>query len=318
MLKKFLKFIFKLVGFAVGGALLLVVLVILGLNIAKFGIYNEYYSIKEDVIKNPGLSDGFVCQGLCVTDSGKEVFFVSGYMKDKSASRIYATEENGTWYVSLHSDGKPFTGHAGGIAILGDSLYIASSSRVYRIPTSSILGAKEGDIIDIGEGAKVNNNASFIYSDGMYLYVGEFHDGGAYAIEGHENETAEGTHYAICSVYEPENFTTPVCVYSIRNKVQGICFTSDGKVVMSTSYGLTDSYYYVYDRNEATDSGKEYDSAPLLYLDKLERTVKGPAMAEGLDEYKGKVITLTESASNKYIFGKLFFADQIVALDFNK
>ena len=41
-------------------------------------------------------------------------------------------------------------------------------------------------------------------------------------------------------------------------------------------------------------------------------------MAEGLDNYEGKVITLTESASNKYIFGKFFFADKIVALDFKK
>ena len=122
---------------------------------------------------------------------------------------------------------------------------------MYTIPTSSVLQAKEGDIIDIGEGARVNNAASFIYSDGEYLYVGEFHDGGAYVIEDHENETAEGTHYAICSVYEAGKFDTPVRVYSIRNKVQGICFTSDGKVVMSTSYGLADSYYYVYDRNEA-------------------------------------------------------------------
>jgi len=39
-------------------------------------------------------------------------------------------------------------------------------------------------------------------------------------------------------------------------------------------------------------------------------------MAEGLDYYDGKVITLTESASNKYIFGKLFFAFKIVGLDF--
>lgn len=38
-------------------------------------------------------------------------------------------------------------------------------------------------------------------------------------------------------------------------------------------------------------------------------------MAEGLDFTNGKVITLTESASDKYIFGKFFFANQIVALD---
>ena len=318
MVKLILKIVIKLLLWLLGCSLVLGLLLVGVLNLAKFIIYHEYYYIEEAVIENPGLSDGFVCQGLCVTDSGKEVFFVSGYMKDKSASRIYATEENGTWYVSLHSEGEPFTGHAGGISVLGENLYIASGSRVYTVPTESVLQAKPGDVIDIGAGDEVNNAASFIYSDGEYLYVGEFHDGGAYTIDGHENETAEGTHYAICSVYEAGRFDAPVKVYSIRNKVQGICFTSDGKVVMSTSYGLADSYYYVYDLAEATDSGKEFDGAPLYYLDRLVRDVKGPAMAEGLDEYKGKVITLTESASDKYIFGKLFFADDIVALDFNK
>ncbi len=315
MIKTILKIALRVLIFLLGGVLALAILVIGGLNLAKFAIYSEYYSIKENVIKNPGLSDGFVCQGLCVTDSGKEVFFVSGYMADDSASRIYATEKNDTWYVSLHSEGKPHTGHAGGIALLGDSLYLASDSKVYTIPLTTILSAKSGDVIDIGAGSPVNSAASFIYSDGEYLYVGEFR-GGTYVIEGHENETAEGTHYAICSVYEAGKFDSPVRVYSIRDKVQGICFTSDGKVVLSTSYGLAHSYYYIYDLASATDSGKQFDGAPLYYLDRLERTVKGPAMAEGLDEHNGKIITLTESASDKYIYGKLFFADKIVALDF--
>ena len=44
----------------------------------------------------------------------------------------------------------------------------------------------------------------------------------------------------------------------------------------------------------------------------------GPAMSEGLDFYEGRVITLTESASNKYIFGKFFFANKIVGLEIGK
>jgi hypothetical protein len=41
-------------------------------------------------------------------------------------------------------------------------------------------------------------------------------------------------------------------------------------------------------------------------------------MAEGLDLYNGKVITMSESASNKYIFGKFFFANKIITLDILK
>ena len=41
-------------------------------------------------------------------------------------------------------------------------------------------------------------------------------------------------------------------------------------------------------------------------------------MGEDVDYYDGKLITLSEVASNKYIVGKFFFANKIVALDFNK
>ena len=39
-----------------------------GLNIGKFIIYSEYYSIESNLCRNPGLNDGFVCQGIAVAD----------------------------------------------------------------------------------------------------------------------------------------------------------------------------------------------------------------------------------------------------------
>lgn len=293
-----------------------VALFIGGLNIAKFGIYSEYYSIKTDICNNPGLGDGFVCQGIAASED-KGVILVSGYMKNKSPARIYVTTLDGqVKHILLKKGAESFTGHAGGIATVGDKVYIANGKKIYTLSLSDLISAGNGDTLDVGEGTAVNSNASFVYADDEYIYVGEFHDGGAHVIEGHENETAEGTHYAICTKYSVKDLTTPVKVYSIRNKVQGICFTPDGKVIMSTSYGLSDSVYYVYNESEATDSGETMDGAPLYYLDKLVKEVKGPAMAEGLDYYGGQVITLTESASDKYIFGKLFGACKIVGLSF--
>ena len=162
---------------------------------------------------------------------------------------------------------------------------------------------------------KINNKASFLYTDDEYLYVGSFMDKSTTKVEKHIFQTEEGNHYAICSQYKIDDLSTPVKIYSIRDYVQGICFTPDGKVVLSTSHGLTSSVYYVYDKNKAADSGKTLDGAPVYYLDRLENEIKGPAMAEGLDYYNGKIITLTESASNKYIFGKVFFANKIVSLE---
>ena len=173
---------------------------------------------------------------------------------------------------------------------------------------------ENGDSVDVVKKVDVNNNASFAYADENYLYVGEFHDGGAYKTN-HPYTTPDGENYAIVSRYSHYNLTTPNKVYSIRNKVQGICFTPDGKIVLSTSYGLADSVYYVYDEKDCAYLDQTLDGAPVYALTNCIKEFKGPAMAEGLDYYEGKVITLTESASNKYIFGKLFGADKIVALE---
>ena len=296
---------------------LLLVLVI-GLNCFKFLIYGDYYSMKTDLCDNPGLSDGFICQGIAAVD-GTDKILVSGYMTGKSASRVYVTDrESNSYYVELNRDGKKYTGHAGGIATVGDRVYIANGSKIFDFPLASLLDAEPGESVNIGQGTEVNNKASFLYSDGEYLYVGSFMDESTEKVAEHTFETAEGAHTAICTKYSVSDLGTPLEVYSIRDYVQGICFTPDGRVILSTSHGLASSVYYVYELSEATDSGKTLDGAPVYYLDKLSYEVWGPAMAEGLDYLDGRVITLTESASNKYIFGKLFFAYYIVSLDFSR
>ncbi len=316
MLKKRLKQVGKIALILVLSLIGVFALAIGGLNLAKFAIYSEYYSIKSDVCKNPEIGNGFVCQGLAASEEN-DLYLVCGYMADGSASRIYVTnKKNEVSHVRLQKNGKPFTGHTGGVATTGENVYLADGSKIYTLSLQDILSASEGEFVEVGNGTAVNNAASFVYTDDTYLYVGEFHDGGKYTIEGHENDTAEGMHYAICTKYAIDDLTTPLKVYSIRNKVQGICFTPEGKVVLSTSYGVADTVYYVYNESEATDAGKTMDGAPLYYLDDLVKEMHGPAMGEDLDFSEGKVITLTESASDKYIFGKFFGANKIVGLQF--
>lgn len=312
---KHLKKIARVCIAALAAMLALALLVVLGLNAAKFLIYRDYYAAESALCKNPGLNDGFICQGIAAADD-HGLILVSGYMKDKQPSRIYVTTlDSEAYYVTLHCDGKPYTGHAGGIAVSGGQAYIANGSRIYTFPLDDVLRAKNGDAVNIGQGVKVNNKASFLYTDDTYLYVGSFMDATTQPVAEHIFETAEGTHRAICSVYAKDDLSAPVQVYAIRDYVQGICFTPDGKIVLSTSHGLASSVYYVYDHSSAVDTGKTLDGAPVYDLGRAERAVSGPAMAEGLDFFEDKVITLTESASDKYIFGKLFFATDIVGLD---
>lgn len=304
-------------GIFILAVLCLALVVVGGLNLAKFPIYSEYYSMEETLCTNPGLNDGFVCQGICVSEEN-EVILVSGYMADKSNSRIYVTDfESNSYYVELTREGKKYTGHAGGIALTGDTVYISNGSKLYVFDLSDVLSAKDGEVVDIGAGFEVNSAASFVYADENYVYVGEFNNPDEEQKE-HIYNTPDGTNHSIIERYTHDNLETPDKIYSIGDYAQGVCFTPDGKIVLSTSYGLTSTIYYVYNESDAIDSGNVIDGAPVYFLGECVRKVSGPAMGEDLDWYDGKIITLTESASNKYIFGKLFFADDIVALDFNK
>ena len=138
-MKKVSMIILKILLIAVIFAASLVLLVWGGLNIAKFFIYSDYYSSKTNICKNPGIHDNFVCQGIAVSEENEKIL-VCGYMTDKTNSRIYVTDsDNDSYYVNLTRDGEVFTGHAGGMAITGDTVYLANGSKLYTFSLSEIL-----------------------------------------------------------------------------------------------------------------------------------------------------------------------------------
>mgnify|MGYP003319314066 CR=1 FL=1 len=135
-------------------------------------------------------------------------------------------------------------------------------------------------------------------------------------------ETNDGIYSGICSVYSLDDLETPLWVYSLRNKVQGFCVTDNGTIVLSTSQSFYSSEYYIYNKENIRKSEKEYvyeeennKSLPLYILDNPSNVIKGTCMSEDLSYYNGKVFTLTESACNKYILGKFFFAFDIFSLE---
>ena len=317
----------KILLAVVCGVLILPLVAVGFLNLAKFAIYSEYYSVKTDICKNPGLGDGFVCQGICYYDP-QEKILVSGYMKNGENSRIYVTDtDDDSYYVIVkYGSEKDFTGHSGGIAISRGYAYVASGDKIYGISLDDILSAQNGEEVRISKIIPVNNAAAFIFADEDHVYVGEYHDGKEIFTD-HLYDTPNGAQYAIVTRYTSDEISayhktqhptvTPDRIYSIRNNVQGMCVTPDGDIVLCTSYGIDSTYYYVYAEADVTPLGATLDVAPVYYLGYETRRIKGPAMGEGIALYGDSVITLSESASDKYVFGKLFFADKIVLLDFD-
>lgn len=303
--------------FSIGGIIALAIVAILTLNVAKYVIYMEYYALREIVCTNHGMSDNYVSQGTAITEDGKYVI-TSGYMSDKTNSRIYITEieTDETHYVSLHKEnGNAATYHFGGVATEDNLIYLASNDAIWTVKLDEAL---ENDSLNITKLFEVNNQASFVFTDDDYIYVGEFNDDKQYKTN--NSYTYNGVTYkAIVEMYDRKNPTSPLKVLAIPNKIQGFAITPYGHILTSSSFGLTSSQFAYFMQDDIKETSDTMYGAQVFVLETPFHVVSGPAMSEDLDFYDGKFYTNFESSCNKYIFGKFFLdSNKIVALDFEK
>lgn len=321
--------------------IIIILLIVAGFNIRQFIIYDDFYKAADKTLPIPGLWDGAVPQGFEYDDG---TFYMSCYMADESNSRIYAFDENGenVRYVNLiKSSGRADDSHAGGFAIWNDYAFLATDGIVNIYSKSEIdaeLDKDSGEVAPVSQ-MKVPLEPAFCYasSDG-YLFVGEFYEPEEYETDkSHYMVTDCGDeHQAFMAVYklsEDAEFAlesnVPCAIYSIPDNVQGVCLTEDRNICLITSFGLTDSHAYIYidpangayetvepfaEGSKPADGktfrftldSKIYD-IPVYFLDtyKLQTVWTMPPMAEEPVYKDGKIYLMYESASNKYIFGKL-------------
>ena len=331
---KAVKLISKIILFLVGGVIALFLVAWLALNVAKYFMYSDYYKDREPVSKIPALNDGFVPQGLDYDDE-TDTFIHSGYngeyielyfVKDKDVKKLIPVDENGN----------RIPGHAGGVTRVGNYLYVSDNEKekegdlgyLYIYDFAALAQAKDGDTVrEIGL-FNVDNAGSFCFSDGQYIYVGEFYRAVDYETKAshHYTTPAGDENKAILSAYPLNadgsiNGEYPEFSVSIPAQVQGFAKMADGKVAVSTSWGLNASHLEIH--SEMKDSGKTIGvsgkEVPLYYIDSTTRLkdVSMPAFSEGLSIKDGKIVISFESACNKYIVGKLFFATKVVSFPAN-
>ena len=320
MSNKIVTKVLKIVGIIILSIVALFILFIGGMNIFKHFYYKDYYEVSTKVGKIAGLNHGFVPQGLTYYDNynnGSGGFISAGYMADNSASRIYAVDDKTgeKTYFTMTSNNEPFFGHTGGLQYENGWFYLANESDgLYKFKSSLLDQADSRGSIEIGSPIHMNNHTSFVFSDFNYLYVGEFNNDGKYSCT--NSITYNGIkHNAIVCKYDIEGLSAPMAVYSIPNEIQGFCIKEDGTIILSRSYSVTSSNFFIYKPEDIIATGQEYDGAPVYFLGEPSLNITAPAMSEDLDLYNGKIITHFESACNKYYFGKFFFANYIVGLD---
>lgn len=297
----------------------------------------EYYKNSEKTFVIPGVSDGLVAQGLAYDSVNKE-FYTSGYRTDGGASQVGIVSKESYKTVKTVSladtDGSIYTGHVGGITINGKYVYLASSKGLLVYSYEDFRNAKDGDTVKaLGVFSTVTDTdklgVAFTHVQDKMIYVGEFYREANYPTpDSHKYNTAAGdSNTALILAYKlDENSEYGIsrdieAAYSARGLVQGMCFDDNGRFCLSTSYAVAFSHIYIYDTpKRECDINVLGQNVPLYVLDSscLALDVKLPPMSEEIVFVDGKMYTMCESASNKYIFGKLTSAKYCYATDLSK
>ena len=271
----------------------------------------------------PWSNKGYIAQGITY-DLASGNFYLTGYMKDGSASPILVVNKKSRKLVNVvrmaNPDGTEYAGHAGGLSLMNGKLYVAGShdSCFYVFKKSAVDKTENGalvsysEVLDLKNGGDTMKVAYCTTRDGL-IYAGEFYreDPRYILSEEHKVNTADGLQYALAVGFEinPDGKTTKAkLAYSIPNQIQGMCFNGN-YVYLTTSWGLGKSFVYKYDLNKITQSGTKQvcgQTVPLynLTMQNMEACYTLPPMAEEIEYVDGRFYITNESASDKYVFGK--------------
>ena len=365
--KKALKITLSILAGIVLGLAVILALVKVGERL----FFAPYYFNATTEFQVPGLADGLVQQGFDYYEGDPNTedddrFLVSGYMAKSSeenplSSRIYVLDKNGkvlskTMLMGTDTATK-YTGHCGGIVHNGEYIYVSNDDNdnmsldVFKL--SDILSGNE-ETACLGS-VYVYQKPAFCYVIDGKLYTGNFHReetrGNAEKGDkeylspdkvvalGDDMTTAVMTVFELDAKYT-DNFgvaAEPCEAFAIPSQVQGMCYTKEGNVVFSSSWGLSISKLYMYNlivvkANKQTATTTDVFMDEELYdehaMDKeiplyvmgeadLFRTVSAPPMAEELVYLDGKVYVMNESASNKYLFGRFLSGTYVSAFKVN-
>ena len=335
------KKLIKIALIVLGSLAVLVALAVVG-AIAYFRIpVTDYYAASEKMFVIPDIKNDYVPQGMHYC-ADEQVLLLSGYTASGRPSPVYVTDTAGNVKAKVtlqKTDGTAFTEHGGGIARYGDFVYVAGDdARLHIFSFAEIMAADFGAAVRAkGEFALRASNDDYLIPAFVTVYkntlvVGEFYREKEYPTpESHHMTTAAGDkHHALalrftlCESAEYGIVPNPTLAYSLPAQVQGMTFSEDGeRVYLSTSWGLSFSHILEYDmtklqkEGEITVLGK---SVPLYAIDSVSliKDHRIAPMSEEMVMIDGKLYVLCESASDKYIFGRLIGGKWCYATDMEK
>ncbi|WP_342591592.1 hypothetical protein [Paenibacillus shirakamiensis] len=273
--------------------------------------YSQFKSISEKGPLIAGLSskESWVPQGLALIQD-KHWIITTHYWNSKNrtkASGIVITDSTTGKRVKtiyLHESlFRPHVGNVGGVTVSKTHLWIASGSKIYKIPLQLLSDKKDFSVI-VMNGYKLNHKASYTaYQDGV-LWIGEYMDGkdsGKVTCVGGPNGKVYGY-----KLDENDDFASsipkPMTSWSTPDRIQGLAVTKD-QMIFTQSCGRDVSSKLLFYTPGST--GKKTGSLTL------------PPMAEGISFWGTQLYTIFESGTHKYA-GGIYPLKNIYILDTKK
>ena len=301
-------------------------------NFLNVSAFSSFLAEGEKYALIPGLKEGIVPQGMARHPVTGYVYISAYFTTENTPSVILVLDNEGTFVAEYHiyrENGKPYTGHMGGICVTEQYLYFSGPSvgdyyGIGEIALADLPAAGAYDITFTSVVALPIHSSYLFYNDGK-LWAGTFYLKGSYDLGTYFNQTvknSQGQTYggfaaafsvdqdSRLTVPEGSAYAVPELVLATVDKVQGFS-CKDGKVALSISYGRNNNStldFYTIDPQNAsatyTADGKTY---PMIVLDNKNRntTVTAMGMTEGITlAENGDLLILFESGAQKYYNSK--------------
>lgn len=300
-----------------------------GFRLGFIFYYAAFYDAARQEFSLPSMADGFVPQGMDTAEDGQ--FLISGYMAGSGAARIYRFDASGRTHLLRvrKEDGSPLICHAGGICVSGRFAYLAGGGGNCYVLSAQELFDDNSSFTEVLGVLRTANRASFCSVRDGQLLVGEYASGTRYPTDDtHHIQTPSGQrNTALILSYPLSNDaafgveTEPNAAWSVRSRVQGICFTDDGRIVLSVSGNLNGAELCLYRLSAAVCGPRGILQVagrfvPLYYLDDASAagTIHVPPHSEEMVYVHHRLYILFESASNRFWYGKLIGTQYVYGL----
>lgn len=309
--------------------LLVLLIAVLLFQIGFLLYYRVFYSRADREFSVPGLNENFVPQGMNPCGGGH--YLISGYIAGTGESRIYyITRGEKTREIRVRrNDGRELRSHSGGICVNGPFTYLAGGNgNCYVLSSANLFDGTSHSAKVLGT-IKTGNAASFCCLRGDNLLVGEYEYGKRFQtpVSHHIKTPAGDENRGLIWSYSLNGNckfgVDPLCnaVYSIPSRIQGMCFTDDGRIVLSASCFRTSSQLLLYNTYSVLQGQKGIywvgnHPVPLYYMDSMacQDAVPLPPFSEQPALESGKLLIIFESASNRFRFGRLVGGQYVYGL----